>query len=61
MYKHVECTLDEWRAQVKALYPSATIHKAPEELGGTRDAYVDGTFVGDWDGSESPQGRILTS
>ena len=51
MYKLIDVTLDQWRNEVLKQYPNAKIVKAPEELGGTRDAWVGDVHVGDWDGS----------
>ena len=58
-YQSLNCSLDLWKKLVKELYPTARIYVAPEEEGGTRSAYVDGKFVGDWDGSSAPYGRIV--
>lgn len=58
-YTPIDCSLDQWRKLIREQFPGVTIYVAPEEEGGTRTAYADGKFVGDWDGSESPCGRIV--
>ena len=59
MYDDLDVSLDKWVKAVTKAYPGVKIYRAPEELGGTRDAWLNGEHVGDWDGSGyGPAGRI---
>ena len=58
-YEEIDVSLAKWRELILQRYPDAKIYQAPEEEGGTREAYVGDKFVGDWDGSGPPAGRIV--
>ena len=60
-FEYVDVELSQWRQMVRQQYPDAKIYAAPEEEGGTREAYVGSKFVGDWDGGSEIAGRILKS
>lgn len=60
-YNLVDVDLQTWKGMIREVYPTAKFYAAPEEEGGTREAYVGNKFVGDWDGSDGMPGRILKS
>jgi hypothetical protein len=60
-FEYVDIELTQWRQMVRLRYPNAKVYVAPEEEGGSREAYVGDLFVGDWDGGSETAGRILKS
>lgn len=54
-----DASASKWKELVLTHYPDAKVYKAPEEEGGTLDAWSGDKFVGDWDGCDAPYGRIV--
>jgi hypothetical protein len=59
-YEYTSQGLAAWKQWILERHPTAKFCNAPEGEGGTIDAFVGDSWVGDWDGYEAPYGRRLT-